>query len=47
MYLQRGGKEVVLRYNVNKKIRRYFSELVVEHGDEPQVEVLALQNGLL
>lgn len=47
MYLQRGGEEVVLRHDVDKEVGRDFPQLVVQHGDEPQVEVLAFPHGLL
>lgn len=47
IYLQRGGEEVVLRHNVDKKVRRDFSELVVKHSNEPEVELLTLPHHLL
>lgn len=46
-YLQRGGEEVVLRHDVDKEVRRHFSQLVVQHGDETQVELFPLPHGLL
>lgn len=46
-YLQCGGKEIVLRHNVDKEVGRDFSQLVVQHGDKSQVELFSLSHGLL
>lgn len=47
IYLQRGGEEVVLRHDVDKEVGWDFSELVVQHSNEPQVELLTFSHRLL
>ena len=46
-YLECGREEVVLRYNVNKEVWWDFSKLMVEHGDEAQVQLLVASHGVL
>lgn len=46
-YLQCWGEEIVLRHDVDKEVGRDFSQLVVQHGDESQVELFSLSHGLL
>lgn len=46
-YLQGGGEEIVLRHDVDKEVGRDFSQLVVQHGDESQVQLFSLSHGLL
>lgn len=47
IYLQRGGEEVALRHDVHEEVGGNFSELVVEHADQPQVEFFVLLHGRL
>ena len=47
VYLEGGREEVVLRHNVNEEVWRDFPELVVEHGDEAQVQLLVAPHGIL
>ncbi len=46
-HLKRGGEEVVLRHDIHKEVRRDFSQLMVEDGDEAQIQVRPLLHGLL
>ena len=47
MYLQGGCEEVTLGYDVHKEVWGDLSELVIEHADEAQEELLVRAHGLL